>query len=116
MGFPSSNKPIVTTLQENINSMANLVSASQSPKNPEDGHPKTSSENGFLAMENSHSSSERIIVGNQVSAEVTPYFEATIEQPSQLVIDKNSLSTDVVNQMDLDRLADAKNVNIRPYE
>ena len=50
MGFPSSNKPIVTTLQENVNAMDNLLSASKSPKNPKDGCPKTSSENGFLAM------------------------------------------------------------------
>ena len=51
-------------------------------KNPEHGHPKTSSKNGFLAMKSSHSSSEPTIVGNQVSAKVTPDYEATIEQPS----------------------------------
>ena len=64
MGFPSSNKPIVTTLQENINSMANILSASQSPKNPKYGRPKTSSNNGFLAVKSSHSSSEPSIAGN----------------------------------------------------
>ena len=96
--------------------MANILSASQSPKNLEDGRPKTSSENGFLAMKSSHSSSEPSIDGNQVSAEVTLESKATIEKPSHLVIDNNSLSTYTVNQMDLDRLANAENVDIGPYE
>ena len=67
-------------------------------------------------MKSSHSSSEPTIVGNQVSAKVTPDYEAAIEQPSQLVIDKNSLSIDAFNQMDLDRLADVENVDIGPCE
>ena len=96
--------------------MDNLLSAAQSPKNPEDGRPKTSFENGFLAMKSLHSSPEPSIACNQVSVEVTPYYEVTIEQPSQLVINKNLLFADVVNQMDLDRLADAKNVDIGPSE
>ena len=94
--------------------MDNILSASQSPKNHEYGCPKTSSENGFLAMKSSHSSSEPSIDGNQVSAEVTPDYEAAIEQPSHLVIDKNSFSADAISQMDLDKLADAENVDIGP--
>ena len=62
--------------------MDNILSASQSPKNPEDGRPKTSSENGFLAMKSLHSSLEPSIAGNQVSTEVTLDYEAAIEQPS----------------------------------
>ena len=92
--------------------MDNIWSASQSPKKTEYGRPKTSSENGFLAMKSSHPSSEPSIASNQASIEVTPYSKAAIEQPSQLVIDKNWLFVDAVNQMDLDKLADAENVDI----
>ena len=96
--------------------MDNILSATQIPKTPEYGCPKTSSENGFLAMKSSHSSSDPSIAGNQVSVQVTRDYEATIEQPSQLVIDKNSLSADAVNQMDIDRLADVENVYTGPSE
>ena len=96
--------------------MDKLLSAAQSPKNPEDGRPKTSFENGFLAMKSLHSSSEPSIASNQVSAEVTPDYEAAIKQPSQLSIDKNLLYVDAVNQMDLDILAEEENVGIGTFE
>lgn len=116
MGFPSSKKPVVTTMQENIDATINLLGAVQSPKDPEDGCPKTSSEAGFLVMKTSQSSSQPSMTGNQVLAEVTPDSQTALEQPSHLVIDKNSLSTDADNKMDLDRLADKYNVDVGPSE
>jgi len=115
-GFPSSKKPVVTTIQENIDATTNLLSAVQSPKDPEDGCPKTSSETAFLAMKTSHSSSDPSMAGIHVPAEVTPDCQAALEQPSQLVIDKNSLTTDAGNQMDLDIIADKYNVDVGPSE
>jgi hypothetical protein len=115
-GFPSSKKPVVTTIQENIDATTNLLSAVQSPQDPEDGCPKTSSETAFLAMKTSHSSSDPSMAGIHVPAEVTPDCQAALEQPSQLVIDKNSLTTDAGNQMDLDIIADKYNVDVGPSE